>query len=156
MTTKREDLIEKIKVLLSKTVDNGCTEEEAFAALDKAQAWMDAYAVTEDELRLTKEEAAVIRSEPKDSLDPHNIKFYLMSAVAEFCSCKAWQKRRRDVKVVEFCGLQSDARWATWLLDTLTAFVQAELARHLMETLPPKDERRRVITGFVGGCCGTH
>ena len=148
----RERVIEKIKALLNKTVDNGCSEEEMGAALDKARAWMDAHEITEDELRLTKEEEAVLRSEPPDSLDPHNIKWYLMDAVAEFCNCQVWQKRRRDTKVVEFCGLQSDARLASWLLDTLAQFVQAEIVRHLIETLPPKSEKRRVITGFVRGC----
>ena len=42
MTANREKIIEKIKALLSKTVDQGCTEEEALASLTKAQAWMDA------------------------------------------------------------------------------------------------------------------
>jgi Protein of unknown function (DUF2786) len=151
--TEREKIAEKIKALLNKTVDNGCTEEEMNAALVKAQALRDAHEITDDELRLTKAEAAVLRSEPEDSLDPHNIKWFLMGAVADFCNCRAWQTRRRDTKQVEFCGLQSDAQLATWLLDTLTQFVQAELARHLMDTLPPKGERRRVIRGFVQGCC---
>ena len=43
---------------------------------------MDAHEITEDELRLTKAEAAVLRSEPPDSLDPHNIKWHLMGPVA--------------------------------------------------------------------------
>jgi hypothetical protein len=76
-----------------------------------------------------------------------------MNAVAKFCNCEAWQHRRRDTKVVEFCGLQSDAHMASWLLDTLAQFVQAEIVRHLLETLPPKGEKRRVIRGFVEGCC---
>jgi Protein of unknown function (DUF2786) len=153
MTTQREGLLGKIRALLNKTMESGCTEAEAMAALDKARAMMDAHEITEAELQLTKEEKAVLRSEPPDSLDPHNIKWHLMGAVADFCNCEAWQKRRRDTKQVEFCGLQSDAQLATWLLDTLTQFVQAELARHLMDTLPPKGERRRVIRGFVQGCC---
>ena len=151
MTTQREGLLDKIRALLAKTVGSGCTESEALAALSKARAMMDAHEITEDELRLTKAEAAVLRSEPQDSLDPHNIKFHLMGPVARFCNCQVWQKRRRDTKVVEFCGLQSDVRLASWLLDTLAQFVQAEIVRHLMETLPPKSERRRVITGFVQG-----
>ena len=153
MTTNRDGLIEKVKALLSKTVDNGCTEEEALAAIDKAHALMDAYEVTAADLQLTKEETAILRSEPLDSLDPHNVKFFLMGAVADFCNCRAWQKRRRDTKAITFCGLPSDVRLATWLLDSLAAFVQAELVRHLMDTLPPMAERRRVITGFVQGCC---
>jgi hypothetical protein len=114
---------------------------------------MDAHEVTEDELRLTKEEKAVLRSEPDDSLDPHNIKFLLMGAVAEFTNCEVWQRRGRDTKQVTFCGLQSDAHWASWLLDNQARFVQDQLVKHLMETLPPKGEKRRVIRGFVEGCC---
>src|SRR3954465_12042243 len=119
MTDHREKIVEKIKALLNKTVDNGCSEEEMSAALNKARAFMDAHEVTEDELRLTKEEKAVLRSEPSDSLDPHNIKWHLMGAVAEFCNCEVWQRRGRDTKQVTFCGLQSDAHYASWLLDTL-------------------------------------
>jgi Protein of unknown function (DUF2786) len=153
MTADREKIVEKIKALMSKTVDKGCTEEEALAALDKARALMDAYEVTEADLQLTKEETAVLRSEPPNSLDPHNIKFHLMGAVAEFCSCQTWQWRKREGKAVTFCGLPSDAQLATWLLDTLATFVQVELANHLMNTLPPRGERRSVIRGFVDGCC---
>ena len=43
----REKIIEKIKALLNKTVDNGCSEEEMGAALDKARALMDAHEITE-------------------------------------------------------------------------------------------------------------
>jgi hypothetical protein len=135
---------------MSKTVGAGCTEPEALAALDKARALMDAYEVDETELQLTKEEKAILRSEPPGTRDPHNIKFYLCSATAKFCNCKAW--RDQGDKLV-FCGLPSDVRLATWLLDTLAAFVQAELARHLMGCLAPRSERRFAINGFVGGCC---
>jgi hypothetical protein len=147
----REGLIEKIKGLLNKTTAANCTEEEELAALAKARALMDAYEVSEEELKLTKEEAAILRSEPPGSRDPHNIKFMLSTAVAEFCNCRAW--RGRDGGIV-FCGLPSDVRLGTWLLDHLAAFVQAELAGHLIGCLAPnKLERRRVINGFVAGCC---
>jgi Protein of unknown function (DUF2786) len=149
MTINREGLIEKIKALMSKTVDNGCTEHEALAALDKARAMMDAYEVTEAELQLTKAEAAILRSEPPGSRDPHGIKTGMAAAVSKFCDCKVWKAPSGLV----FCGLPADVRFATWLLDTLTAFVQAELTRHLMGCMAPKGKRRLIINGFVGGCC---
>jgi Protein of unknown function (DUF2786) len=154
MSVKREDLIKKIRGLMAKTVDRGCTEQEALSALDMVRALMDAYEVDEDELRLSKEETAILRKEPPDSIDPNNVKFYLMGAVAEFCSCQAWQTRTREGRAVTFCGLPSDAHMATWMLDSLAAFVLGELARHLMDTLPLRGERRRVINGFVEGICG--
>jgi hypothetical protein len=116
MTADRDDLIETIRNLMSKTVGAGCTEPEALAALDKARALMDAYEVTEEELELTKDEAAVFRKEPPGTRDPHNIKFYLCSATAKFCNCKAWRDQGGELV---FCGLPSDVRLATWLLDTL-------------------------------------
>jgi hypothetical protein len=44
--------------------------------------------------------------------------------------------------------------FASWLLETLTAFVRQELAEHLMTCWAPKGERRRVINGFVDGITG--
>src|SRR5271166_1073364 len=149
MSINRESLTEKIRALMSKTVENGCTEHEALAALDKARALMDAYEVTEDELQLTKAETAVLRSEPPGSRDPHGIKTSIAVGVSKFCDCKVW----KGTNGLVFCGLPADVRFATWLLDTLTAFVQAELARHLMGCIAPRGERRFVINGFVGGCC---
>ena len=62
-TIDRNRLLDKIRALLSKTTENGCTEAEHLAALDKAYAMIDAYEVTPDDLRLTKTEAAVLRKE---------------------------------------------------------------------------------------------
>jgi hypothetical protein len=149
VTINRDNLIQQIRALMNKTVTNGCTEPEALAALDKARAMMDAYEVTEADLQLTKAESAILRSEPPGSRDPHGIKFGLSAAVSKFCDCEIW----RAPCGLEICGLPADVRFATWLLDTLAAFVQAELARHLMGSPAPKGERRFIINGFVGGCC---
>lgn len=145
----RSRLLDKIRALMSKTTDNGCTEQEALAALDKARAMMDAYEVTEADLQLTKEQAAVLRSEPEGTTDPHGIKRGIASAVAKFCDCKVW----RSGHGLTFCGLKADAQFATWLTDHLAAFVQGELMRHLTGSLATRGERRLQITGFVGGCC---
>ena len=65
----RNSLLDKIRALMSKTAENGCTEHEALAALDKARALMDAYEITDTELQLTKAEFAILRSEPAGSFD---------------------------------------------------------------------------------------
>jgi hypothetical protein len=148
MTINRDNLIEKIRALMSKTVDNGCTEAEALAALDKARAMMDAYEVTEADLQLTKAESAVLHSEPPSSLDPHGIKLGISVDIAKFCDCKIWKAPTGLV----FCGLPADVSLATRLIDSLAAFVQAELTRHLMGSIAPKGERR-FINGFLAGCC---
>jgi hypothetical protein len=151
MTHNRENMLDKIRALLSKTVERGCTEEEHLAALAKARAWMDAYDVSDDELQLAKEESAVFRREPPGTKDPHGIKFNLSHAVGKFTDTRGW----RDGKAgLVFCGLPADVRFATWLLDHLTGFVQAELAGHLMGDIAAGSQRRLIINGFVIGATG--
>src|SRR6266480_6076239 len=134
MTTNRDELLAKIRGLLAKTTENGCTESEALAALSKARAWMDAHAVSEDELTLTREEKAILRREPPGTKDPHRVKWHLLNSVAKFCDCQGWRKTHERTLV--FCGLPSDAGFATWLLETLTAFVLDELTKFLMDADP--------------------
>src|SRR5262249_16998538 len=130
MTNEREKVIDKIRHLMAKTVENGCTEEEALSALTKARAIMDVHEVSDEELSLTKEEKAIPRTDGSD--DPHSIKFNLIYGISTFCGCKAW--RDPDHGIV-FCGLRSDTDFATYLLDTLTAFVRAQTIEHLMSTI---------------------
>jgi Protein of unknown function (DUF2786) len=152
MTIEREGVLNKIRALLAKTLENGCSEAEAMAALGKAQAMKDAYAVTEAELNLTKEEKAILRREPPGTKDPHLIKWNLVWAVSKFCNCEGWRRRRDDGGGIVFCGLPADAQFATWLLDTLTNFVQAELVNFLMDAAPSNEDRREAIRSFVMGC----
>ena len=148
--TEREKLLDKIRALLSKTTESGCTEGEYLAALAKARALMDTYEVTEAELRLAKEEGVVLRKESTGT-DPHQIKWQMSSAVGRFCDCEAF--RDRDGKLV-FMGLPSDTQLGTWLLDHLAAFALTELASHLMGDIAIGMPRRKVINGFVDGITG--
>src|SRR6516165_8665710 len=91
MTDNQEKMFDKIRALLNKTTENGCTEEEALAALAKARALMDTYEVTEADLQLTKEEGVTLRK--GSSNDPHHVKWNMISAVAKFCDCKCWRDR---------------------------------------------------------------
>jgi Protein of unknown function (DUF2786) len=160
MTTEREALLAKIRGLLAKTVENGCTEAEAFAALDKARAWMDAHEVTEEELRLTEKEAAIIRAYSRPN-DKYDIRFTLAEGVAEFTGCEYWRQpkllkegRRNQYEwTTTFCGLPSDVDLAHGLLATLEGFVRHELVNHLLGDQSAASARRQKINGFVDGCC---
>jgi hypothetical protein len=152
VTIEREGVLNKIRALLAKTLEAGCTEGEAMAALEKAQAMKDAYEVSEAELHLTKEEKAILRREPPGTKDPHRIKWLLLLAVQRFCNCSGWRQRRDEGGGIVFCGLPSDAQFASWLLDTVANFVHAELVNFLIEAAPSNEGRREAIRGFVLGC----
>lgn len=156
MTINRDNLIKKIKSLLSKTVENGCTEAEAMNALAMAQAMMDTYDVSVDEVEQTKKEEAV-REEMKDMRDPHHIRAYLTVKISEFTNTQIWRSEFKSQKFkYNFVGLQSDVDFALWLVEHLTLFVQRELKNYLWangyQSLEPAS-KRRVINGFVIGCC---
>jgi hypothetical protein len=147
----REKLIETIKALLAKTTENGATEAEMLSALDKARAMMDAYDVTDEDVKLTKEEKVALHTDAPDVTDPHKIKWRLTHAVSEFCGVQIF--RRSHETSLKCIGLPSDVRFAMWLLDTLADFVFAELYAHLIGCLAPKSERKIIIRSFTAACC---
>lgn len=144
---ERQKLLNKIRALLSKTVENGCTEAEALAALDMASRMMDAYEVTAEDIEL-KGESAEIRQNKWN--DPQGIRKGLAVRIAAFCDCKVWRDKKGKIT---FCGMQSDVDFAMWLLDTLSNFVKTELIKFLPGAYADEIQKRRMINGFVLGCC---
>ena len=152
--SNRSKLLDRIKALLSKTVENGCTEAEAMSALSMAQAMMDAYEVTAEDLAETEKENA-IKETMKDMRDPHHIRRSLCVGIAQFTNTKVYSNQPRPQKFkYNFVGLKADVEFAIWLTETLTMFVQKELKNYIWSndytSLPPA-EKRRIINGFVIG-----
>jgi hypothetical protein len=147
----RNSIIEKIRALLSKTVENGCTEAEMLAALDRAAAMQDAYEVTDEELQLTRDEKLALHADPEDATDPHRLKWRLSWGVRTFCGVEIYRKSGEGG--YRFIGQPSDVELARWLLDTLADFVFNALYEHLIGCLAPKNERRTITRSFVESCC---
>jgi len=148
----RNSIIDKIKALLSKTKENGCTEEEELSALAKARAWIDTHEISNDELQLSREEKAILHDESEvDALDTHKIKWYLGRGVGRYCNVQIY--RNRSKAGLTFVGFKSDIDFAAWLLDHLSDFVHNVLFEHLLDCLAPEGkERKEEIRGFVIGC----
>ena len=147
----RDSIIEKIKALLAKTTANGATEAEMMSALDKASAMMDAYDITEADVQVAKDEAAMLHKDPPDLKDPHKIKWRLGHGVSQFCGVQIFRSPHETG--LQFIGMPSDVQFAMWLLDNLADFVFAELYAHLVGCLAPQSERRIIIRSFTAACC---
>jgi hypothetical protein len=147
----RNSIIDKIKALLAKTTANGATEAEMLSALDKASALMDAYDVSDEDVQIAKDEAAILHADPPDLKDPHKIKWRLSYAVGEFCGVQIYRSRQQTG--LKCIGMPSDVQFAMWLLDSLADFVFAELYAHLIGCLAPQNERRVIIRTFTEACC---
>ena len=115
MNTSRKKMLERVKAILAKTMDNGCTEGEAMAALAKARELMAAYDIDEKELQDVSEKAEIHKT---DASDPYDIKRGLSVNVGKFTNCKAFRDREN---VINFAGKPSDIVFATWLLEKPSA-----------------------------------
>jgi hypothetical protein len=149
----RNSIIEKIKALLAKTTANGATEAEMLSALDKASAMMDAYDITDEDVKVARDEAVMHHADPPDLKDPHSIKWRLSYGVAQFCGVQIFRSRHETG--LRCIGLPSDVQFATWLLDNLADYVFAELYAHLIGCLAPTSERQIIIRSFTAACCDT-
>jgi hypothetical protein len=148
----RNSIIDKIKALLAKTTANGATEHEMLAALDKAAAMQDAYDITDEELRIAKDEAAMLHADPPDLKDPHKIKWRLTYGIAQFCGVQIFRSRHETG--LKCIGMPSDVQFAMWLLDNLADFIFNALYEHLIGCCAPPSERRIITRSFTEACCG--
>lgn len=128
MTDNRKSILAKVKALLAKTTENGCTEGEAMSALDKARQMMDAYDISDTELAFDGEK--VVRN-TAEKADPDGIRWGLglCVGVATFCDCKVWGEGEKIV----FFGLETDTVFASWLLSTLETYIRRQSLQFLAD-----------------------
>lgn len=143
-----EKTLNKIRALLSKTIENGCTEAEAMAALEIAQRLMIEHEIDINDLKLDEEKAIIMTSDMKD---PHNVRWQLCYWIGKFTETKPIGNKKR----IKFIGLKGDVDFAVWLCNTLAAFVHAELKRYMWAKGYQKlqgNSRVQVVNSFVRGC----
>lgn len=132
----------KIKALLAKTTEAGCSEQEALAAAHKAHELLAKYQLSLSDLDLREEGT----SESQVPIDP-NVKA-LAAMVANYCDCKVWSEPSRGK--MNFLGLKSDAFFAEWLSLALASFV----ARKTLDYALGQDQAfMQDSIDFSSGCC---
>ena len=118
----------RIRALRAKTVEQGCTEEEALAAAEKVADLLDRYGLSLSELELRQQpcegfgvDTGRKRSGPLDAIVP---------AIAEFCDCRSWLETTPDKLIRHvFFGLPADTAGARYLYDLIETTVETETAR---------------------------
>jgi hypothetical protein len=119
----------RLQALRAKTIENGCTEEEALSAAAKMAELLDRH-----DLSLTDIE---IREEPCERVEFETLRNKRMpledcvGAVAEFCDCKVWrEKKAAGAFRYVFFGLRADVVVAHYLTDLIDTTVRNELGRY--------------------------
>lgn len=128
MTTSEDNkksIAFKIKALLTKTTQAGCSEAEAMMAAHKAKELLDKYQIDLSELDLREE------GTDETEVQMSAISRDLSGSVAAYCEVKSW----RDDYKHHYLGLKSDVFFAEWLLLALTSFVQRKTLDYSLNTV---------------------
>jgi hypothetical protein len=119
----------RIQALRAKTIDNGCTEEEALSAAAKAAELLDRHdlSLTDIEIREEPCERAEFETWRKKRIPLDGC----VGAVADFCDCRVWREKNAtgEFRYV-FFGLRSDVAVARYLTDLIDTAVRTELGRY--------------------------
>lgn len=128
-SSRREAIIRKVRALLSKTVDNGTTEQEALAAAAKAAELMAAYDLEMSEL--DARDAGV--AEEKYPLHPTFAKHMVVvsMAISELCGVRSWSNTSRagTREARTFFGLPHDVEVALYLAEICERAMGSEVTK---------------------------
>lgn len=153
-TENRRAAAARIRALLSKTVDNGCTEEEAMAAAAKAGELMDRYGIesSEVEIRAEKCTAGSHRSRAGKRGDRERANraseiTHVAIAIAKFCTCRVWTSGPE----VRFFGLPHDVEVAVYMSDAIETAMRSSFRRYRKgPDRPPLISGHALRSDFMG------
>jgi hypothetical protein len=148
-----DKVLGRIQALRAKTIETGCTEQEALAAAEKVAELLDRYGLSLSEIELKGQacEGAGIatgrkRFGPKDICIP---------AVGRFCGCRVWSENTAEGEIrYVFFGLPADVAGARYLHDLVEQAFETETDRFKSGTLyaeHPPSQRRGATTSFQTG-----
>lgn len=118
----------RIQALRSKTIANGCTEDEALSAAAKVAELLDRHdlSLSDVELRASSCERRVYETFRKKRIPLDDC----VGAIAHFCDCRVWREKNAagDNRYV-FFGLGADVEVAHYLAELIDGAVRADLGR---------------------------
>lgn len=119
-----ESIIKRIHALMSKTLEAGCTEQEALAASQKVQELLHKHQLSMSDIRL-RDEKCVQDGYDLGMKSDQPIQ-YVLSAIAYFTDTKVWRSTLRDGTIsYRFFGLEHDvliAKYITKICDKAIIF----------------------------------
>jgi hypothetical protein len=148
-----DKVLARIQALRAKTVDRGCTEQEAIAAAGKVAELLDRYGLSLSEVGLKEQSCEGFgigtgrrRFGPIDSCIP---------AVGEFCGCRVWSEKAADGEIrYVFFGLPADVAGARYLYELVEQAFATEtelFKRSELYTQHRSGDRRSATQSFQTG-----
>ena len=127
--TSLDKLKTRIQALRAKTIDNGCTEDEALAAAAKVAELLDRHdlSLTDIEIRETPCERREYETFRKKRVPLDGC----VVAISTFCDCQVWREKNQfgESRFV-FFGLRPDVEVAHYLTELIDGSVRHEQGRY--------------------------
>ncbi len=149
-------VVERIRALRQKTVELGCTEQEALLAAEKVADLLERYGLSLSEIELRRQACEGFGFDTgRKTLGPIDDAF---RAIAHFCDCRCWSESGAGGGLRQvFFGLPADVEAARFLKDLAVAAFATETATFKRGALY-RDEaaagRRAMVKSFEIGLGG--
>ncbi|MGB5084187.1 MAG: DUF2786 domain-containing protein [Methylocystis silviterrae] len=150
-------VLQRIQALRAKTVEQGCTEQEALASAKKVAELLDRYGLSLGEVEMRDQACEGVgvdtgrrRRAPLDECVP---------TIALFCDCKVWVETAASGAIrYVFFGMPADVEAAHYLYDLIVITFATETARFKNEDMTIASGARRGSTrsfqiGLAHGIC---
>ena len=163
---KKQTVAKKIRALLAKTTDAGCTEQEALNAAALAAKLQADY-----DIDLT---AAEVQEEGFDTVEiewqseqRQFIQYKIAVVISKFTSTQCWtiepsnhigrgKRTKKGAYKLVYYGFASDVIFAQWLLESLTVFIERSTLNYECYEMPDNysnAQRRDARKAFIAGIC---
>ena len=150
--TDREKMIDKVRALFAKTVDAGCTEDEAISAAAKAGDLMDQYDLTQSEVDLEREQSSIDPEGKVWGKKKAHESWMAVSAVGRFTNCTGYRDNKHaDVECV-FIGFPQDREVAFYLMELIKNCMEMSFRQYLNSSERPEYVHGRTLrASFMRG-----
>ncbi|MGX1101425.1 DUF7168 domain-containing protein [Amorphus sp. MBR-141] len=141
----------RIRALLAKTTENGCTEDEAIAAAAKAADMLERYNLTLDEVQVRESSFRRHRETYNDAVGERLWK--VASAIADLTGCRYWKSARgANLDTIDFFGFDHEVEVAKYLLEICrNAMLRSQRQLNQRYALLRERARRRKVGPFLDG-----
>jgi hypothetical protein len=127
-----ESIVKRIHALMSKTLENGCSEAEAMAASAKVQELLHKHQLSMSDIKLKEEKCETgsydMGMKTKQPID------WVIGAIAHFTDTKCWRSYDRQNNICyKYFGFEHDvliAKYITKLLDRAMIFAYEDYRKH--------------------------
>jgi hypothetical protein len=131
-----ETIARRVRGLLSKTVENGCSEQEAMTAATMARRLMDQYRLSQTDVEI---EAEPIADELIDRPTPQGAAAvdHCLWGIDAYCGVKTWFSSSygtgKRIRKIRMLGLKPDVEMGAYLYKMLASAIETETNRYMAE-----------------------